>query len=401
MLYLAGIFITFFLAIILLGKKGKTTADHVLAAWLCVMGVHLFLFYFQITGNIYDYPYLLGIQIPLPLLQGPLLYIYTLTATRNNKFSNKYWLHFIPAAAAFIVLSKFFLLSDTEKINVYKNAGAGFEVQSNIILISLIISGFTYVLLSYRELMLYKERIASEYSNTERINLNWLRYLMFGILAIWLVIVFDGGDKLIFGVVVIFVLLLGYFGIKQVGIFTYRQAIERKAIMPAGQENPGGIDNINKTVQPDTANDTFPAIFPKEDPPTGQSESKKYESSGLQKETAGKIHQQLVNLMQKEKVFKEAELSLADLAKRLEVHPNNLSQVINSYENKNFYDYINSLRIEEFKRIVNLPDNKQYTLLSLAFECGFNAKTSFNRNFKKITGQSPSEYLKKANIQIA
>jgi len=115
---------------------------------------------------------------------------------------------------------------------------------------------------------------------------------------------------------------------------------------------------------------------------------------------ADKIHRDLKLLIKTEKAFKKEELSLAQLAQQLGVHPNNLSQVINTYENKSFYDYINTLRIEEFKALVLLPQNNRYTLLSLAFECGFNSKTSFNRNFKKITGQSPSAYLKEVNVQL-
>jgi AraC-like DNA-binding protein len=84
------------------------------------------------------------------------------------------------------------------------------------------------------------------------------------------------------------------------------------------------------------------------------------------------------------------------VAEELEIHPNTLSQVINTVEQKNFFDYVNTLRIEEFKERIANPDNQKYTLLSLAFECGFNSKTSFNRNFKNLTGKSPSEYLKES-----
>ncbi|MEQ1554948.1 MAG: helix-turn-helix domain-containing protein, partial [Ferruginibacter sp.] len=112
------------------------------------------------------------------------------------------------------------------------------------------------------------------------------------------------------------------------------------------------------------------------------------------------IHLNLSKLMDKEKLFKNPELTLSDLAQKLLVHPNTLSQVINSVEQKNFYDYINLQRIEEFKSLAFLPENKEYTLLSLAFECGFNSKSSFNRNFKKATNLSPSEYLNQANIHL-
>ncbi|MBJ7428273.1 MAG: AraC family transcriptional regulator [Bacteroidia bacterium] len=104
------------------------------------------------------------------------------------------------------------------------------------------------------------------------------------------------------------------------------------------------------------------------------------------------------NKMQSEKLFINPELTLNDLAAALNVLPNHLSQVINSKENKNFYDYINQLRVEEFIRLIALSENQKFTLLSLAYECGFNSKTSFNRNFKKVTDLTPSEYIKQEKI---
>lgn len=400
MLYLAGIIITFFLAIILLTKKGKTTADNVLAAWLCVIGFHLFLFYWHITGKIYNSTYLLGVQIPMPLLQAPLLYIYTLSVTRYNDFSKKYLLHFIPAAVAFASLSEFFLLTSAEKIAVYKNEGAGFEIHTGIILIAVIISGFVYVFLSFDELRKYKKRITDEFSNTEKINLNWLRYLIYSILVIWLIILLNGDDSLIFGTVVIFVILLGYFGIKHMGIFTYRQLIVKEITKSeTGQETT--IINSEEKLEDDAVSDAGKEGLEKQQMIAGHPALKvKYEKSGLQKEAADKIHHDLHLLVKREKIFKQEELSLAQLAHKLGIHPNSLSQVINTYENKSFYDYINTLRIEEFKELALLPENSRYTLLSLAFECGFNSKTSFNRNFKKITGQSPSSYLKEMNVEL-
>ncbi|MFL5772029.1 MAG: helix-turn-helix domain-containing protein [Flavisolibacter sp.] len=388
--YLAGIIITFFLAGVLLSKKNKTAADYVLVTWLFIIGFHLFLFYWQITGEVYDYPYLLGIQVPMPLLHGPLLYIYTRTVTRNH-FSRKYWLHFLPAAITFIILYKYFALSAAEKIYVYKHDGAGFEGYSIAILIALIISGFSYVVLSFYELRQYSKRISEEFSDTEKINLNWLRYLICGILGIWLTIFIDGDDWLIYGAVVLFVILLGYFGIQQEGIFTQRRDQERE---------PGGKQEFSFQA----ISETGPIIkedIPSNVPAVSVASPVRYKKSALQKDTASKIHRDLSMLMQSQKVFKQEELTLPQLAEMLNVHPNNLSQVINTYENKTFYDYINTLRIEEFKELVQLPQNSRYTLLSLAFEVGFNSKTSFNRNFKKITGQSPSAYLKEANVELS
>jgi len=411
MFYLAGIIITFFLAIILWTKKGKTIADVVLAAWLCVIGVHLFLYYFHITNDIYKHPYLLGVQFPLPLLHGPFLYLYTVTVTHErNHFSKKYWLHFLPAAIAWTALTQYYVMPAAEKIDIYQRNGAGYEIYMKAILIASMISGFSYVLLSFYQLKLYRKRIAEEFSNTERINLNWLRYIIFAILTIWLILVLGGGDPAIFAAVVIFVSLLGYFGIKHMGIFTYRQVIVKEVGPAVKDVEEISTGNQSMATSKDTAVQTIAfnstnagagevtaadAVMIKAEPLRA-----KYEKSGLQKETAEKIHADLNGLMRTQKIFRQEELSLGQLAQQLGVHPNNLSQVINTYENKSFYDYINTLRIEEFKSLALLPANSRYTLLSLALECGFNSKTSFNRNFKKITGQSPSAYLKERNIHL-
>jgi AraC-like DNA-binding protein len=59
----------------------------------------------------------------------------------------------------------------------------------------------------------------------------------------------------------------------------------------------------------------------------------------------------------------------------------------------NFYDFVNRYRLEEFKKLASDPKNRQFTMLALAFDCGFNSKSSFNRYFKKATGQTPSQYF--------
>jgi AraC-like DNA-binding protein len=73
--------------------------------------------------------------------------------------------------------------------------------------------------------------------------------------------------------------------------------------------------------------------------------------------------------------------------------PHVLSRVINDGFGKNFFDFINTYRIEEFKRRADDPHYKNFTLLGIAYEVGFNSKSAFNRSFKKITGQTPREHF--------
>lgn len=370
MLHLIGIIISFFLSIILFTKKGKSQADLILSVWLFFIGAHLTLFYLHITGQYVTFPYFLGLEIPLPLIHGPFLYLYTQSLTSQNTKRANWVIHFLPLIIAIGLLYQFFLLSFDKKIEVYKNAGAGFEEVMRLMYMATLLSGVVYVILSLFLLKKYSAYISNQFSDLEKINLNWLRYLIVGIGLIWIP-VFFANDIYTFTMLDIFILFIGYFGVKQVGVFTNKN-ITSQAIN----------DEVEKT---DDVN---------------VSEKIKYQSSNADETLLLKIHQELQDLMQKEKLYKHPELNLNELAQRLNVNPNILSQVINSIENKNFFDYINEQRIAEFIRISVLQENQKFTLLSLAFEVGFNSKTSFNRNFKKVTGQTPTIYLKEQKTPI-
>jgi AraC-like DNA-binding protein len=256
------------------------------------------------------------------------------------------------------------MLSPEQKIFVFENEGAGYDAFNLINGIAIVVSGIVYVLLSSFALRKHRQSIVQEFSSTEKINLQWLQYMIFWMGAIWIFVIL-GNDVLVFSAAVLFVSFIGFFGIRQVGIFHSQAA---------------------QPVSPD------PVVEPIEvtDVPI---EKRKYQKSGLSAEDSENIHHQLIQLMASEKIFRESELSLTELANRLNTQSNYLSQVINEREGKNFYDYINSLRIEEFKRLAAAPDSRKYSLLGLAEASGFNSKSSFNRYFKKISGQSPSEFL--------
>ena len=123
--------------------------------------------------------------------------------------------------------------------------------------------------------------------------------------------------------------------------------------------------------------------------------TEKYKYSNLTDEAANKLKSQLNLLMVSEKPFLDPKLTLHQLAEMLETNTNSLSRVINEGFNKNFYDYINFYRVEEFKKLVNQDDHKQYTFLSVAYKVGFSSKTTFNRAFKKLEGITPREFYKK------
>ncbi|NOS90710.1 MAG: AraC family transcriptional regulator [Cyclobacteriaceae bacterium] len=374
MLYISAISVALLLALVLLTKRNKTKADGILACWLLVIGVHLVQYYLDITVDPYYFPYLM-IGFPLPLFHGPMLYFYTSSLTNQHFYLRKHWVwHFAPVVLVYVLMIPFFLLSHSEKLLVFENRGKGFVFVLVIQRILVYASGAVYVILSLWLLRKHKQTVRDRFSQVEKINLTWLRYLIYGMGLQWLA-VFYGNDRIIFSLVALFVMLLGYFGIKQVGIFT----------------------NVPPTNEP--AIETSTEIEEKNSAAPEQHKAR-YLKSTLSLEAQQVIHEKLSKAMNDQKLFLNPELTITELASRLSVHPNHLSQVINSLESKTFYDFINGKRIEEFKRIVALPENQKYTLLALAFECGFNSKTAFYRNFKNITGQSPTLYLRQEHIKI-
>ena len=386
MFYLAGIIITFFLSVLLAGKKGKSEADKILTAWLIIIGFHLTMFYLYLSGNYLKFPSLLGLHLPLPLVHGPFLFLYTTALTQVRRIKAVGFLHFAPVLITYGLMFQFFQLPADQKVWVYQHGGSGYKWLTNLVFIGIIASGVIYVILSFLKLRQHKVNIESRFSNTARINLNWLRYLIYGTSAIWIVILLGLRDTYIFGTVVLYVFFIGYFGIRQVGIFSNKPLLNEPA-----------TSRLEKNVEPELKYHQQSAAHVSNEPDT----RRKYQKSSLTDDEARRIYQQLHQLMFKDKLFKDPELNLGQLAENLNVHSNVLSQVINSFENKSFYDYINGLRIEEFKTLVADPVNRQYTLLSLAYECGFNSKTAFNRNFKKVTALSPSEYLSRIKVNLA
>ncbi len=350
--FVAGIGIAVFIELLLISKKNKSASDRILTVWMLLVVIHLFLFYLFFTEDIFRFPFLLGLEHPLPLLHGVMLFCYVSFVTKQLPENRKVLLvHFVPAAVMYAYLVTFFALSSDQKIQVYRSHGAGYEDFMVLKSYAIACSGIVYVIWSAVLLRRHEQNIRDQFSDLEKVNLHWLKILTFGLGGIWVLVVIYAGETLVFSGVVVFVFLIGFFGVRQADIFSH-------GLLRA---------DINELKQ-------------------------KYQKSGLTEEASGKLHQELKRLMAEEAIYRNSELSIDDLSSTLGVHPNYLSQTINQKENKNFYDFVNTYRIEEFKRLIQMNKNQQFTLLSLAYDCGFSSKTSFNRYFKKATGLTPSEY---------
>jgi len=122
--------------------------------------------------------------------------------------------------------------------------------------------------------------------------------------------------------------------------------------------------------------------------------TRKYKKSLLDKNLLDQYRNHLHQLMAGEKLFLNPDLTLRDLADRMNLSANQLSQLLNEGFNQNFSEFVNSHRLDTFKLKAADPKKRNLTILALAYESGFNSKTVFNTYFKKHTGQTPKEYWK-------
>jgi AraC-like DNA-binding protein len=135
------------------------------------------------------------------------------------------------------------------------------------------------------------------------------------------------------------------------------------------------------------------------EPPVEEMETRKYQRSGLKKKDVDRYISLLEEHMEKSKPYLDRELTIYDLSQQLQIPRHFLSEVINEHMGKNFYNLVNDYRVEEVKKRLEDPAYKHLTILAIAYDSGFNAKSSFNTIFKEKTGVTPSEYQKEVSAR--
>ena len=191
MVFIAGISISLFISFLLISKKSKSNTDQILIAWMLLTAIHLFLYYITYTEDIFQHPFLLGIELPMLLLHGVLLFLYITTETSQlPQRKGLLILHFFPIIATYLYLISFFMLTVEEKIYVFKNNGAGYELFTSILSTAISLSGAVYVLWSYLLLRKYKRLLSNKNYELKKANIKWLQLLTGGMGVIWIVVIF-------------------------------------------------------------------------------------------------------------------------------------------------------------------------------------------------------------------
>ncbi len=126
---------------------------------------------------------------------------------------------------------------------------------------------------------------------------------------------------------------------------------------------------------------------------------RKYAKSGLSQELLEKYKRELHALMEHEKAYIHPGLTLPKLSQLVRCPINHLSQVINAGFGVSFFDYLNSYRIEEARRLLERDDEPGRSILSVAFEVGFNSNSAFYSAFKRLCGQTPAQYRRMHRVR--
>jgi len=375
-----------FLALALLNtQRGDIKAHRLLALLTFVFSLDLAEEFFYQLGFFESAPHLLQLLAPIDLLYGPLIYLYVLQLTGGNDAPDmpaRYW-HFLPALAAFLLLLPFFVLEGTDKLQLTEDLRKGAAIDENIPRVALIqisLSVFIlgtivqlggYLALSIKRLMQHSTNIKNQFSDIDRINLAWLRNLLLGLAAIFLLYLGDQFFPDLFGMnvlgdlvtvmLVVLIYAMGYLGLRQPAIFS------------------GKPESVAHYHAPQAGN-----IAGEE----------KYRRSGLDRDSSRMFLEELTRHMNASKPYLDGDLVLPQLAQQLGISPNYLSQIINEQLNLNFYDFINGYRINEAKRLMRDPDQKNINILHIALESGFNSKSAFYTAFKKATSMTPTQFRK-------
>lgn len=129
-----------------------------------------------------------------------------------------------------------------------------------------------------------------------------------------------------------------------------------------------------------------------------KSTTKKNTTNRLSEEKITQLKADIEALLKKEKLYHKSDLSLPDLAKELNISNNDLSWFINTICKTNFYEFINTYRIEEFIERIKNGDFQKHTITAISIDVGFNSKSTFYKAFKLITNTTPVAYIKKLNL---
>ena len=361
-----------FLTVLILHRHRALFANRFLGALILAYSLVLLHLFLDEIGFTIHHPLTPFLALGLVFIVAPFHYLYGKYLMYNrDRFDPKDGRHLIPLTLYYLIIGMLYFINRHQLLGI---AQSDHEVKIHVfyLVFNWIVIAYSavYITATLRMLSRYRNHIRDMFSSPERIRLNWLKNISIMMAAALLIFSIEnmlylaGVDlshqfTLSSTLIALYVYALGYLGLFKSEVF-HDPRIEKPLRQMAEMHHP------------------VPAA--------------KYGKSGLSAEKARRFEKDLKSLMETEKPYLNSELTLQQLADRLNISPHNLSEVINTRLHHNFFDFINGYRIQQAKRDLTDPAKQHLKVLAIAFDAGFNSKTSFNTIFKKTTGKTPSEY---------
>jgi AraC-like DNA-binding protein len=347
-------------------KRNPQVADRILAAWLFLIAFEMgFALVNENIIQLYEFVF-------IPFTYGPLLYLYIkFLTTEDLKFRWTEGLHFIPFILVFVSA---IVLRGKPVIRLDDFwANDPFLSFRLIYGISFFISVTTYSIIAFVLISRHQKNIQNLFSYTsEKITLSWLKIVAISFYVTYILVFVIGVYVIFKGELPYDPTIASYFGLT---FFAFTFSVY-------GFKQPGIFNELYSGSRT--------GAFREEDP--DKKAEVKYERSGLKKKDAEKYQKMLLKYMKDEKPYLDGSLTIHDLSEKLGIPRHYLTQVINETLYKNFYTFINEYRVEEVKKLLTDSGYRKYTLTSIAYEAGFNSKSSFNSVFKELVGKTPTEF---------
>jgi len=326
-----------------------------------VIGLQIFGYYTYSLGNWHDHPHTIGIVHPFPLAHGPFMYlVVAFTIKYKERFGWKEWLHFVPFFLLYIYMLPFFFgHSGSEKIIMNGQEAMADSVFIRFTKLLFVVSGFSYLAVSF---YLLKKKVPSIIGIKRNDGLVLQYYIVYGVGAIFLIL---AAMYLLQGIGIISRNINVEYIIYSVAVFSLF------GISVYIFKDTGYLSNFGKT---------------------GDNLHKLYNND----EEIDLYVVRLNEIMDTKKPYLDPDLNTEKLSEMCCIPKLSLTRVINKFGYNNFYDFINYYRIEEFKRKVADPEYAKYDIFSIAYDSGFRARSTFYDNFKKLTGEKPSNYIAKS-----
>ena len=382
-----GLFLT---VIIATRNKDARPTSFLFAFIVLLSSWQLFTFYLLLSEEIAHLPHAMWTSVPVTYLICPLFFLYTrfVFAGKNRLF----WydaIHLMPLAWELYSQRWFYLLDAESKMELYFRGRAeppGMDPGVIYALLQMSAVSIAYFTLSYLTLRKHGRALAEQTSNIR--NTDHFRFLA-RLFVTMLIVQFA---------YVVSLSAKGSLSIQLNYSFILFKSLTIHAIGYLAINRPSQIFFAN-AVEASTKQSPIRAIEP------NQASAEKYAKSGLSEAQIDEFYDRLLDCIQKEKPHLNDDLNLSELAKQVGISNHHLSRVINQRAGQTFYDFINQHRVEYAKKLFQDPEyDSEHTIIEIAFKAGFNSKASFNRVFKKHTGQTPSNFRsearKRRDIQI-